>query len=115
MRRTLGCHSYTIETVEILDNDAFSYLLIYLMPVITIGISTYNWYVWILVTLFFCMVVTTSYAYHCNPVLLFFRYHFYKVTEKGCIPHVLITKRRIYTVGETLRVAMLTDYVLIEK
>ena len=115
MRRTLGPQQYTPKTVEILDDSAFNFLLVYLLPLITRDLSTYNWYIWILVTLFFCIVVATSYGYHYNPLLVIFRYHFYKVTEEGGIPHVLITRRRIYKLGEPLSVGELTDYVLIEK
>ena len=77
--------------------------------------ATYNWFEWILVTLLFCLIVATSYGYHFNPLLIFFGYHFYKVTETGGMPHILITNRRIYKIGETLDVARLAEYVLIEK
>ena len=111
----LQSRSYTTVTVETADNEVFSLLLVYLLPLITRGLSAYNWYAWILVTVLFCIVVATSYGYHFNPLLVLLRYHFYKVTETNGIPHVLVTKRRIYRTGEDLHVARLAEYVLIEK
>ena len=107
--------TYHTETVETADHEIFGLVLIYLLPLITRDLVNYNWLVWILVTLIFCLVVATSYGFHFNPLLVFLGYHFYRVTEKGGIPHVLIANRRIYKTGETLNVARLSEYVLIEK
>ena len=107
-------HSYTTATVEIADNQVFSLLLIYLLPLITRDLATYNWFAWIVITVLFCVVVAAGYGYHFNPLLVLLRYHFYKVTEKNGISHVLVTKRRIYKTGEKLNVARLAEYVLIE-
>ncbi len=106
---------YRATAIENADNEVFHLLLIYLLPLITRDLATYNWPAWVLVTLIFCLVAATSYSYHFNPFLVFFGYHFYKITETGGIPHVLIANRRIYKTGETLDVARLADYVLIEK
>ena len=114
-RTRLQSRPYRTATVETADNEVFGLLLVYVLPLITRDLAVYNWYVWILVTFLFCVVVAASYGYHFNPLLIFMGYHFYKVTERDGIPHVLITRRRIYETGETLEVARVTEYVLIEK
>ena len=114
-KNRLQPRSYTTATVETADNEVFGLLLIYLLPLITRDLATYNWFAWILITVLFCLVVAVGYGYHFNPLLVFLRYHFYKVTETNGISHVLITKRRIYRTGERLDVARLAEYVLIEK
>lgn len=114
-KNRLQSRNYRTATVETADNEIFGLLLIYLLPLITRDLAAYNWLAWILVTLLFCLIVATSYGYHFNPLLIFLRYHFYKVTETDGMPHVLITNRRIYKMGETLDVARLAEYVLIEK
>lgn len=111
----LQSKTYRTATVETADNEIFGLILIYLLPLITRDLATYNWLVWVLVTFVFCVIVAASYGYHFNPLLVFLGYHFYKATETGGMPHVLITKRRIYKTGETLNVARLAEYVLIEK
>ena len=111
----LQSRTYCTVTVETADNEVFSLILIYLLPLITRDLSTYNWIAWVLVTLLFCVIVATSYGFHFNPLLVFLGYHFYKVTETNGIPHVLIANRRIYKTGEKLDVASFAEYVLIEK
>ena len=113
--RYLSTRSYTTATIETADSEVFSFLLVYLLPLITRDLATYNWVAWILVTSMFCLVVATSYGFHFNPLLVLLGHHFYKVTEKDGIPHTLIAKRRFYRSRETLCVGRIADYVLIEK
>ena len=111
----LRSRPYYTTTVEIADREIFSLLLVYLLPLITRDLADYNWPAWFVVTFFFCLVVATSYGYHFNPLLVLLGYHFYKVTEKHGMPHILITRRCIYTKGEELKVVRLAPYILIEK
>ena len=113
--RNLVSRTYETQVVETADSEIFTFLLIYLLPLITRDIQTYNWYVWIMITVLFCFVVATSYGFHFNPLLSVLGYHFYKIARQGEVTHVLITKRRLYKVGETLTVVRLSEYVLIEK
>ena len=106
------CRTATVETA---GNEVFGLLLIYLLPLIARDLAPYTLLAWGLAAFAFCLVVTTSHGYHFNPLLVFLRYRFYKVTERDGVPHVLITKRRVYRTGETLDVARLAEYVLIEK
>ena len=114
-KNRLPTRRYRAATVETADNEVFGLLLLYLLPLLTRDLATYNWLAWILVTFLFCLVTATSYGYHFNPLLIFLRYHFYRVSETDGIPHVLITNRRIYKTGEELDVVRLAAYVLIEK
>ena len=114
-KKYLESIDFLTATVEVYDNNILHPLMIYLLPLITQNLDNYNWIVWILVTCIICIFVTISYGYYFNPLLIFFRYHFYKVAEKNGIPHVLITDRRIYRTGEELDVICLSKYVLIEK
>ncbi len=114
-KTNLESYNYRTSFVETIDNEIFGLLLIYLLPLITKDLETYNWAIWILVTLLFCFIVAVSYGFHFNPLLIFLGYHFYKVTESGGVTYVLITNRRIYKTDETLNVSSLTEYVLIEK
>ena len=106
---------YRASTVEPADKEVFSLLLVYLLPLLTVDLSIYNWEAWILIAFFFCVVVSTSYGYYFNPLLVLFGYHFYKIAESDGVPHVLITRRRIYKTGELLHVCGLAEYILIEK
>ena len=96
------------------DNEIHSFLLIYLLPLITKDIEGYDWIVWGVIAFFFCVMLTTSYGYHFNPFLVILGYHFYKVTERGGVPHLLITTRRLRRSGQAISVVQLSEYVLIE-
>ena len=106
---------FTTKTVRAADEDNLGFLLIYLLPLITGEALVHNWIEWAVVTVFLCLIICTSYGYHFNPVLTLFGYHFYRVTDKSEIPHILITKRRIHVVGEKLNVMCVADYVLMEE
>jgi len=107
--------NYTADTVEVADKENLQFVLIYLLPIITQDFADQNWIALTIVAIFICLVVATGYGYHFNPILTFLGYHFYKVTEKNGLPHVLITRRRIYKTSEKLRVVSIMDYILIEE
>ena len=113
--RTLQDIPYKATKVEVADNEVVSFLLIYLLPLITRDLATYNWAVWILVALILCYVVAKSYGYHFNPVLAMFGWHFYKVSDKEGMTYVLISRRRLYKADTAITVGELSDYVLIDK
>ena len=105
---------YTTKTVESADGEVSGFLLIYLLPLITRNLADYNWIAWGIVALLFCVVFARSFGFHFNPLLVLLGYHFYRVTEDSGLPHVLVTKRRIFRTGETLRVTRPSEYMLIE-
>ena len=92
-----------------------NFLLIYLLPLITRDLATYNWQAWIVIALIFCGVVATSYSYHFNPLLVVFCYHFYKVSDKEGMSYVLITRKQLFKANNTLEVVKLSEYVLLAK
>ena len=114
-RNKLEPLSYKTSTVETSDHEVFGLLLVYILPLVIRDLSAYNWLAWVLISIFFCLITAVGYGYHFNPLLNCVGYHFYKVTEKGRIPHILVTKRRVYNTGETLSVVSLGDYFLLER
>lgn len=106
--------NYTTKTVESADGEVSGFLLIYLLPLITRNIADYNWIAWGIVALIFCVVFARSFGFHFNPLLVLLGYHFYRVTEESGLPHVLVTRRRIFETGETLKVTRPSEYMLIE-
>ena len=114
-KKNLATIPYVTKSIETVDSETMNFLLIYLMPLITRDLATYNWKAWIVIAIIFCVVVATSYSYHFNPLLVIFRYHFYKVSDKEGMSYVLITRRRLFKANEDLRVGRLSEYILIEK
>ncbi len=101
--------------VEIADNEVMSFLLIYLLPLITRDIQDFDWEVWVVVAVIFVFTIVCSYSYHFNPLLVMLRWHFYKITTKAGIGYIVITKRHLVDSKRELILAQLTEYVLIDK
>ena len=114
-RTRVQSKSFHAAAVEAIDGEVFGFVLVYLLPLVTRDLDDYNWVVWVLIALFFCLVVAIGQGYHINPLLIIRKYHFYRVTEVEGIPHILITRRRIYKARAELTVARLADFVLLDK
>ncbi len=114
-KKNLSTRCYKTKTVETADQEVLSFLLIYVLPLITRDLEDFNWIVYLFIVFFYCFVVVSSYGFHFNPLLTSLGYHFYKVTEEDGMPHVLIAKRHIRRTGESLAVGRLGPYLLIEK
>ena len=106
---------YTAKAIESADAETISFLLIYLLPLMTNEFSTTNWEAWLLVALILCLAVSCSYGYQFNPVLAMFRWHCFKVTDDQGRTSVLITKNKLYEPEERLSVGKITEYLLIDK
>ena len=106
---------YAAKAIESADTETISFLLIYLLPLITNEFSTTNWGAWLFVALILCWVVSRSYGYQFNPVMALFKWHFFKVTDDRGRTSVLITKNKLYEPEAPLTVGKITEYVLIDK
>lgn len=114
-KKHLAVITYTPTSIETADSEIMNFLLIYLLPLITRDLATYNWQAWIVIAFIFCIVVAASYSYHFNPLLVIFQFHFYKVSDKDGMSYVLITKNRLVKANTPLNVGRLSEYVLIDK
>ena len=114
VRRRAETENFRVTAVEIADGDSISFLLLYLIPLITGGSPRLDLTVWIPALLVFGLAVAKSYSYHFNPILGFFGWHFYKVTNVEGVTYVLISKKQIRNVSKSIVVCQLTEYILIE-
>ena len=84
-----------IKAVKTVDKEIVGFLLVYLLPLINQTSNTISLPVLIFIAVIFFFIVQNSHAYHFNPLLGFFGYHFYEATLEGDITYVLITKQNI--------------------
>jgi hypothetical protein len=68
----------------------------------------------IFIAVIFFFIVLNSHAYHFNPLLGIFGYHFYEVTIEGNITYVLITRQNIADCKSISHVVQLTEYMILE-
>lgn len=106
--------STEILTAEAADRENVAFLLLYISPLFTGTVLELNWDIWLPVLVVFGIVVATGYNYHFSPLLGIFGWHAYKITTKGGITYVLLTKRQLRKALGNVRVRQLTEYVLIE-
>ncbi len=110
--------SLDITAVEATDKEALSFIIAYLFPILTGKFPnvTEEQY-WILTLYVFSVIGLTVYhsnAFHFNPVLACFGYHFYQITADGGMKYLLIAHQPIRVQNPTLSVTRISDYVYLE-
>jgi hypothetical protein len=104
----------SIKAVKTVDNEIVGFLLVYLLPLINQSQSSISLPVLVFVAVIFFLIVYNSHAYHFNPLLGFFGYHFFEVTIEGDITYVLITRKNITNCKNVLQVVQLTEYMILD-
>lgn len=103
-----------IKSVKTVDKEIVGFLLVYLLPLINQSQSTISLPVLVFVAVIFFFIVYNSHAYHFNPLLGFFGYHFFEVTIEGDITYVLITRQNITNCKAVSQVVQLTEYMILD-
>lgn len=107
-----------IVAVESTDKDALAFLIAYLFPLITgkfPNLSTQEY--WLITAYVFIIIAVTIYhsnAFHFNPVLAMFGYHFYEVTDGQGMKNLLIARNVVRCQNPVVTVAKLADFVYLE-
>ncbi|MBC2776499.1 hypothetical protein [Parasphingopyxis marina] len=99
---------------ETADQENIAFLLLYISPLFTSPADSLNYSIAIPVVILFLIVVMSGNNYHFNPLLNIFKWHFYKVATPDNVARVLITRRSIRNVVDTIEVVSLSDYVIME-
>jgi hypothetical protein len=108
----------TITAVESTDKEALAFIIAYLFPILmgkfpNITQPEY----WALTVYIFAVIGVTIYhtnAFHFNPVLACFGYHFYQVTADSGMKYLLIAHHIVRSQTPEILVTKLSDYVYME-
>jgi hypothetical protein len=104
--------------VESTDKEALAFIIAYLFPILTDkfpNVSEQDY--WLLTLYIFLIVGVTVYhsnAFHFNPVLALFGYHFYQITADGGMKYLLIAHHTVRSQNPVITVSKLSDYVFLE-
>lgn len=101
-----------IKSVKTVDKEIVGFLLVYLLPLINQGENHISVAVLIFIAIIFFLIIYNSHAYHFNPMLGLFGYHFYEVCIEGDITYVLITRQNITDCKSITKVVQLTEYMI---
>lgn len=105
---------FAATSIEAADRENMGFLLLYLLPLFTAQFTSLNWQVWVPAVVIFGAVVGTGYSYHFNPLLGVMGWHFYKVGTKEGVTYVLITRKQLRNITETIEVGQLTEYIVLD-
>lgn len=113
-KRGLASHKIKINSVKTADQDVLSFLIAYLSPLITLKITEINYTMLVATFLLIGIIIYHSNTYHFNPLLGVFGFHFYEVTTEENVTFILMSKRFIRNCREPIKVACVSEYMLIE-
>lgn len=100
--------------VKPVDTELLTYVVAYLLPLVNVGGPTVDWYVLSFIVLLLIALVWATHAYHFNPLLALFGYHFYEVTSSGGITYVMLSSADLRSVDQITRVKQLGAYTLMD-
>jgi hypothetical protein len=103
-----------IKAVKTVDKEVVGFLLVYLLPLINQSQNSISLHALVFVAVIFFFIVYSTHAYHFNPLLGLFGYHFFEVTIKGDITYVLITRQNITDCKAVSQVVQLTEYMILD-
>ena len=115
-RTQLGPAELRIKTFKTTDKDVLAFLIAYLLPLLTT--DTFDLEKNAAVTLFvFAILFFTIYhsnAFHFNPLLALFGYHFYEVQSDNEMTYLLISNRDLKTQKLTVKYVKISEYIFLE-
>ena len=114
-KKQLGVINFNVTQVKSADSETVGFILIYLLPLINMTDISVNLPVLLFIFFLFFLIVWSTNAYHFNPLMGLFGYHFYEVTSNGNIVFLLITKSDIRSTAQINRVVQLTEYIVLDK
>ena len=103
-----------IKAVKTVDKEIVGFLLVYLLPLINQSQNNVSLPALVFIAVIFYFIVYNSHAYHFNPLLGLFGYHFYEVTIEGDITYVLITRQNITDCKNVSIIVQLTEYMILD-
>lgn len=107
-----------ITKVENTDKESLAFIIAYLFPILSGKFPTLSEpEYWLLSVYVFAIVGWTVYhsnAFHFNPILALFGYHFYEITADEGMKYLLIGRGCIRTQTPDISVVRLSDYVYLE-
>lgn len=110
-------HKFCIKQFENTDREVLMFLLTYLLPFIASDNLNFNdgWITgaYILLVIFF--TIAHAGAFHFNPVMGLFKYHFYSVKDADGVSYLLISKQSLRRSGQEVQAVMLSDGIYLNR
>lgn len=103
-------------SVRVADGSAVTFVVAYLLPLVTIQVDAIRWGVLIVVLFLLATLVFYSDAYLVNPLLAMppFAYHFYEVTTEEEVTFILVSRREIMNTRDPIDVLQVSRFMYLE-
>lgn len=105
---------FRISRVEVADKENLGILFLYLVPLLRTSFSDLDLLVLIPAVAILLAFSVTGYGYHFNPLLNMLNWHFYKASTEEGVSYILITRKHLYNVADSITVGQLTKYTVID-
>ena len=105
---------FDAEACKPADTELMAFVVAYLLPLVGAPKDPVDLWLLGFVLVLLAIIVSATHAYHFNPLLALFGYHFYEVAAKNGMTFVLLSRRTLRTPGAISAVRQLTDYVLLD-
>ena len=98
------------------DQEMLTFLFIYLLPFIRSGNSTFasEWITSICLLVILAFAIAHARAFHFNPVMGFFGYHFYAIRDSHGVSNLLISKEDLRRPNKKVQTVQITSNVYLQ-
>lgn len=105
---------FRISRVEVADKENLGILILYLVPLLRTSFADLDLLVLIPAVAILLAFSVTGYGYHFNPLLNMLNWHFYKASTEEGVSYILITRKHLHSVADSITVGQLTKYTVID-
>ncbi|MCQ1537836.1 hypothetical protein FTO68_02385 [Methanocalculus taiwanensis] len=107
--RNLQTFPFTVKEFENTDKEMLAFLLAYFLPFISTSNMAFidEWLTGLYIFAIILLVITHAEAFHFNPVMGLFGYHFYAVKDTEGVSSLLISKDKLRRPGTEIEVVQL--------
>lgn len=113
---TLQREPLTTTKVRSADKEILSFLIVYLLPLLSQNIITFRGdlftAVYVIVIIVLCVYHSNAFSF--NPILGMAGYHFYEVESESGMSYLLISKQVHRRQDNVLSVAQISDYIYLD-
>jgi len=113
-RSILGNETVSYQTAKILENGGEGFIGTYILPFLS-NVITDQWYILMIgVMVVLTIVIWISNSFCFNPVLSFFGYRFFEVSNSKGVTFILLSSKTILDPNDVKQIYHVTDYLKLD-
>lgn len=113
-KRLPAFEPFRATAVKPADRELLTYVIAYLLPLVNATTPNVDSWVLVFVVGLLVAIAWATHAYHFNPLIALFGFHFYEVTSDDGMTYIMLSNRNLTAVSDLTRVRQLGPYVLMD-